>query len=222
MRWVCLDYLVGSHLTSAGPRGVDMEPQHKAASDADANDVSLDIGALYEEHKDAMYGMARSMLRNDDQRHVEDVVQEVVVSLLPELPTNIRNWEAFLVHAVKMKIYDLWKSAAHKNEKLLLDDARPLEEERHGGDDLGLDPAVVVEETHERAATVAQVRAALAELDRSEPQAAYAYRQVKELGRASQAVADELDVSSSRVRQHVMKARTELIKIIMEAKGGGL
>jgi hypothetical protein len=83
------------------------------------------------------------------------------LSLLPELPTNIRNWEAFLVHAVKMKIYDLWKSAAHKNEKLLLDDARPLEEERHGGDDLGLDPAVVVEETHERAGAVAQVRAAL-------------------------------------------------------------
>jgi|GEM_PF-3520226 len=119
------------------------------------------------------------------------------LSLLPELPTNIRNWEAFLVHAVKMKIYDLWKSAAHKNEKLLLDDARPLEEERHGGDDFGLDPAVVVEETHERAATVAQVRAALAELDRREPQAAYAYRQVKEFGRTSQAVADELDVSSS-------------------------
>jgi RNA polymerase sigma factor (sigma-70 family) len=199
-----------------------MEPQHQAGSQADADGVSPDIGALYEEHKDAMYGMARSMLRNEDQHHAEDVVQDVVMSLLPELPTGIRNWEGFLIHAVKMKIYDLWRSAAHKREKLLLEDARPLEEERHGGDDLGLDPAVVIEETHERAATVAEVRAALAELGRREPQAAYAYRQVKELGRTSQAVADELGVSSSRVRQHVMKARNELIKIILEARGGGL
>jgi len=199
-----------------------MEPQHQTASEADSDRVSPDIGALYEEHKDAMYGMARSMLRNDEQHHAEDVVQDVMVSLLPKLPTGIRNWESFLIHAVKMNIYDLWRSAAHKHERLLLDDARPLEEERHGGDDLGLDPALVVEETHERASTVAEVRAALAELDRREPQAAYAYRQVKELGRTSQAVADELGVSGSRVRQHVMKARNELIKIIMEARGGGL
>jgi RNA polymerase sigma-70 factor (ECF subfamily) len=198
-----------------------MEPQHQAASEAGADGVSPDIGALYEEHKDAMYGVARNMLRNDNQHHAEDVVQDVAVSLLKELPTDVRNWEAFLVHAVKMKIYDLWKSAAYKHEKLLLDDIRPLEDERHGGDDLGLDPAVVVEETYERAATIAEVRAALAELDRHGPQVAYVYRQVKQLGRTSQDVADELGVSSSRVRQHVMKARTELIKIL-DARGGGL
>lgn len=57
-----------------------MEPQHQADFEADSDGVSPDIGALYEEHKDAMYGMARSMLRNDDQRHVEDVVQDVVVA----------------------------------------------------------------------------------------------------------------------------------------------
>lgn len=199
-----------------------MEPQHQAASEADADGVSPDIGALYEEHKDSMYGMARSMLRGDDQHRAEDVVQDVVLSLLPDLPTDVRNWEAFLVHAVKMKVYDLWKSAAHRHERLLLNDVRPLEDERHGGDDLGLDPASVVEETHERAATVAEIRAALAELDRREPEAARSYRQVKELGRTSQSVADELGVSSSRIRQHVMKARAELIKIISEARGGGL
>lgn len=198
-----------------------MKPHHEAASEAGAEGVSPDIGALYQEHKDAMYGMARSMLRNDDQHHAEDAVQDVMVSLLPELPTGVRNWEAFLVHAVKMKVYDLWKSAAHRREKLLLDDAQPLEDERHGGDDLGLDPEVVVEEAHERAATVADLRAALAQLDRREPEAAYVYRQVKELGRTSQEVADELGISSSRVRQRVMKARTELMEIL-EARGGGL
>ena len=199
-----------------------MEPQHQADFEADSDGVSPDIGALYEEHRDAMYRMARSMLRTDDEHRAEDVVQDVMVSLLPKLPTGIRNWESFLVHAVKMRIYDLWRSAAHKHERLVLDDARPLEGERHGGDDLGLDPAQVVEEMRERASTVAEVRAALADLDRREPQAAYAYRQVKVLERTSQDVADELGVSGSRVRQQVMKARNELFKIIMDARGGGL
>lgn len=198
-----------------------MEPQRQAASESDANTVSPDFGALYEEHKDAMYSVARSMLRNDKQHHAEDVIQDVVVSLLSKRPTGVRNWEALLVHAVKMKVYDLWKSAAHKNEKLLLADAQPFEDERHGGDDLGLDPAVVVEETHERGAIVAQVRAALAELERREPRAAYAYRQVKELGRTSGDVALELGVSSSRVRQHVMTARAALITA-MRMRGGGM
>lgn len=198
-----------------------MEPQHEAVSETDADGVRPDIGALYEKHKDAMYGVARNMLRSDDQHRAEDIVQEVILSLLPDLPSGVRKWEAFLVHAVKMKIYDLWKSAAHKHERLMLDDARPLEGERLGGDDLDLDPAVLVEETHERAATVAQVRDALVELELVEPAAAYVYRQVKELGRTSQDVADESGVSSSRVRQRVMKARTELIKIL-EARGGGL
>lgn len=198
-----------------------MKPHHETASEAGTESVSPHIGALYDEHKDAMYGTARSMLRGNDKHRAEDVVQDVIVSLMPELPKGVRNWEAFLVHAVKMEIYDLWKSAAYRREKPQLDDARPLEDERHGGDDLGLEPAVVVEEAYERAVTVAEIRDALAELDRRDPQVAYVYRQVKGLERKSQEVADELRVSSSRVRQHVMKARAELMEIL-EARGGGL
>lgn len=198
-----------------------MEPHHQAGSEAGANGRRPDIGALYEEHKDAMYGVARRMLHNDDRHRAEDVVQDVVVSLLTHPPTDVRNWEAFLVDAVKKKVYDLWRSAAHRHESLVLDSARPLEDGRHGGDDVGLDPAVVVEESHERADTVTQVRVALGELDRRQPQAAHAYRQVKERGRTSQEVAAELGVSSSRVRQLVMKARAELMEILA-ARGGGL
>lgn len=198
-----------------------MEPHHQAGSEAGANGVGRDIGALYEEYKDAMYGVARGMLRNDDRHRAQDVVQDVVVSLLTHPPTDVRNWEAFLVNAVRKKVYDLWKSAARRHESLVLEDSRPLESERHGGDDVGLDPAVVVEESHERAQTVAEVRDALGELDRREPQAAYAYRQVKALGRTSQEVAAEMGVSSSRVRQFVMKARAELIQILA-SRGGGL
>jgi RNA polymerase sigma factor (sigma-70 family) len=200
----------------------DMEPQHKADFEgADPDRVSPDIGALYEEHRDVMYRMARSLLRGDDRHRAEDVVQDVMVSLLPRLPTGIRNWEAFLVNAVKMKAYDLLKSAAHRHEVLVLDDARPLEGERHGGDDVGLDPAEVISARRDRESTVAEVRGALAELDRRVPDASYVYRQVKELGRTSQDVAEELGVSGSRVRQLVMKARKELFKIITDARGGG-
>jgi hypothetical protein len=40
-----------------------MNPHHEAASEAGADGVGQDIGALYEAHKDAMYGVARRMLR---------------------------------------------------------------------------------------------------------------------------------------------------------------
>lgn len=196
-----------------------MEPQDHAAMRAGADGDSPDIGALYLRHRDAMYGMARSLLRGDEHR-AEDVVQAVMVSLLAHMPSGVRNWEAFLVHAVKMKVYDLWKSAAQTHEMLTFDDVRPLESERLGADDLDVDPAVLVEEEYDRAATASRVRIALAELERREPEAAYAYRQVKEVGRTSQDVAEELALSSARVRQRVMKARTELIEILGMTGGG--
>ena len=61
----------------------------------------------------------------------------------------------------------------------------------------------------------------MAELARTEPRAAYVYRQVKGFERTSGDLAAELGVSDSRVRQHVMRARKALIKIL-DASGGGL
>lgn len=197
-----------------------MDPHHEAAPGSDADGVRPVIAALYEKHKDAMYGVARKMLRRDDQHRAEDVVQEAVLSVFRYPPKNVTSWEGLFVQAVKRKIYDLWKSAAREHERLVLGDATPLEDEL-GGDDLGLDAGVVVEETHERAATVARIRDAMAELARTEPQAAYVFGQVKGLERTSSEVAAELGVSDSRVRQHVMKARKALIRIL-DASGGGL
>lgn len=214
-----LDYLVASN-QSAGPREVDMDPHHEAAPVSGAAGVAPDIAALYQQHKDAMYGVARKMLRRDDQHRAEDVVQEAVLSVWRNPPEDVASWEALFVQAVKRKIYDLWKSAAHEHERLVFADAQPLEDEL-GGDDLGLDAGVVVEETHERAETVARVRGAIAELARTEPTAAYVYLQVKGLERTSSDVAAELGVSDSRVRQHVMKARKALI-MILDTSGGGL
>lgn len=214
---VALDYPVEDAQLVGGR---DMAPTTRAdADDESAEGVSPDLSALYLAHREAMYGMARSLLRADNHHHAEDVVQQVMLSLMPTPPTDVRNWEAFLVNAVRLKVYDFWKSAARRRERLTLEDARPVGDERHAPEDLHPDPAVVVEESERRDATVVQVRAAMTELARRDPQAAYVFRQVKQLERTSEDVAEELGVSSSRVRQHVMKARKQLRRIL-DAEGG--
>jgi len=197
-----------------------MDRHREAVPQSGAVGAGPDIAALYEKHRDAMYRVARSMLRGDDEHHAEDVVQEAVLSVLRNPPMNVESWEALFVQAVKRKVYDLWKSSVHRHERLVFDDAVPFEDEL-GGDDLGIDPAVVIEEIREREAAVAHVRRALAELERTDPEAAHSYRQVKELGRTSRDVAVAMGVSDSRVRQHVMRARKKL-RETLSASGGGL
>lgn len=197
-----------------------MDRHHDAEPKSSVVGAGPDIPALYEKYKGAMYRVARSMLRGHDEHRAEDAVQEAVISLWQKPPTDVDNWEAIFVQAVKWKVYDMLKSSVRTRELLVLDEATPLQAE-HGPDDLALDPAVVVEEIHEREATAIRVRDALAELARTDPEAARVYRQVKELGRTSAEVADEMGVSDSRVRQHVMRARKEL-RDILDANGGGL
>lgn len=196
-----------------------MEPQDGAASVPSVERAPLDVEAIYLQHRDAMWGMARSMLRGDEEQ-TKDVIQEVMLAIVEKKPSSIDNWEAYLVTAVKNRIRDLWKSAAHQHERLLLEDAAPLEDDRLGADDLGLDPAIVVDEAHERAATVAEVREALAELSTTHPVEHGVFLKAKSEGRTSKEIAAEMEVSDSRVRQHLMTARSELRKIL-EARGGG-
>lgn len=197
-----------------------MDPQHEESSQTGFDAAGLDFPALYEKHKDAMYGTARRLLRGDDQHRAEDIVQEAVFSVWRNPPKDVRSWEALFVQAVKRKVYDLWKSSAHEHERLVFEEARPLDNEL-GGDDLGLDPAEVVEETFDRAADIAHVREALSQLTKTDSQAAHVYWQVKGLGRTSGEVAAEMGISDSRVRQLVMRARGQLISIL-NASGGGL
>jgi RNA polymerase sigma factor (sigma-70 family) len=178
----------------------------------------LDIGAVYLQHSDAMWGMARSMLRGDEER-AKDIIQEVMLTIVAKKPTGVRNWEAYLVHSVKMRIYDLWKSAAHQHERLRLEEATPLEGERLGGDDLALDPSVVLEEAEGCIATVTEVRSALAELRSTHPVEHDVLLKAKSEGQTSKEIAAEMGVSDSRVRQHLMAARFELSKILA-ARGG--
>lgn len=195
-----------------------MEPQHEAASQLGAERARLDIEALYLEHQDAMWGKALRML-GGDQHRAADAVQATIVKIISKQPTNVRSWEAVLVTAVERTILDQWKSATHRREQLLIDGDASLEGGWLGDDTYGMDPADVVEHAQERLATNARARQALADLAAGNPDAHYAYVQVKVEGRTSKDVARELGVSDSRVRQHVMKARSELRKLL-EARGG--
>ena len=192
-----------------------MEPQQHVASAADASSVGPDMGALFLEHREVMYSVAYSLLRTDRHNRAEDVIGEVMISIVKNPPRQeVRSWEAFLVRAVQNKVRDLWKSAAHRHERLVIDEASPLEDERHGGDQVDDDPAPGVVEMIGRQQRVQAVQEAMAELEAWDRQAAYALWQCAGLERSSQKVANELGVSSSRVRQLSAKARKELINIL--------
>jgi len=195
-----------------------MEPQHEVASTPGVERARVDVETLYLAHKDAMWGKALRML-NGDHHGAGDAVQAAIVKVMSRPPANPRSWEAVLVKAVEWTILDWWKSAAHRQELLRIDGDAPLEGGWLGDDSAGMDPADVVGESQERLASNAVTLEALADLKAAHPDAHYAYIQVKGAGRSSQDVAAELGVSDSRVRQHVMKARSELRKFL-EAQGG--
>lgn len=197
-----------------------MDRQRDAVPRAGAVSANQDIGAMYDKCKDALYRVARSMLRGDQQHQAKDVVQEAVISVLRNPPEIVVSWEGLFVQAVKWKIYDLWKSSAYRHESTTLDGVVQVDGER-GDVDPGSDPAVLAEETREREAAVTRVRGAMAALAVEDPDGAHVYRQVKEVGRTSGEVAAEMGVSASRVRQHVMRARVRLMEIL-DASGGGL
>ncbi|MEH3138815.1 MAG: sigma factor [Mycobacterium kyogaense] len=67
-----------------------------------------DLGALYLAHRDAMYKVAASVLRDQGlQSQAADAVSEAIVSILASPPENVANWEAFLVTAAKRKALDI-------------------------------------------------------------------------------------------------------------------
>lgn len=193
-----------------------MELHHQVVPEAVAASDRPDIGALYLVHRDTMYRVARAMLRGADQYQAEDVVQEVMVSVIKHPPTGVRNWEAFFVSAVKRKILDLWKSAYHRHERLVLSEVTPVDGDRLAGDQLDEDPAQGVADLLQRQRTVALVREAMSELELQQAQAAYVLWQSAGHERSSAELAAELGVSSSRVRQIAGKARKDLIRILTE------
>ncbi|MDQ4500742.1 sigma-70 family RNA polymerase sigma factor [Sinomonas sp. ASV322] len=193
-----------------------MEPQQEVSAAATST-VPQDIGAVFLKHRDAMYGVAHAMLRTDRHHRAEDVISEVMVSILKNPPGSVRNWESFLVRAVQNKVRDLWRSSGYRHEQPVLAEGSPIEGDPLVGDHVEDDLALEVIEAIDRQQTVQKVREVMAELDAWDPQAAYVLWQCKGLERTSQQVADELEVSSSRVRQILSKALTRF-RSLLEAK----
>jgi RNA polymerase sigma-70 factor (ECF subfamily) len=74
--------------------------------------VPPDLGALYLRHRDAMHKVAASVLHEAGlASEAGDVVNDAIVSIIASPPTEVRNWEAFLVTAAKRKALDRIRSA---------------------------------------------------------------------------------------------------------------
>lgn len=75
-----------------------------------------DLGALYLRYRDTMHKVAASVLRGAGlSSQASDAVQDTMLSLISSPPSNVRNWEAFLVKAVKRKALDRVKSAHNRH-----------------------------------------------------------------------------------------------------------
>jgi RNA polymerase sigma factor (sigma-70 family) len=149
---------------------------------------AADWGALYLAHRDAMYRVARRVLREGGVRRglkeaVEDVVQSVMESLLKSPPPAVHNAEALLVRTTQRRAVDLLRSAhaRHSSSESLNDQP----------DTAVPDFADVVTDS----VTVKKLLQLLPERDREVVIRRYAWDE------SQKEVADDLGVSPSRVSQ---------------------
>lgn len=166
-----------------------------------------DLAALYARHKDAMHRMAASVLRDSGMAaEAGDAVHEVILSLMESPPaTPVRNWEAFLVRAVKNRALDRVKTAYVRHH------GGSLELAVHDTGD-GKDLAQEVADDVDRVIDAASVQNAL---DTLTPQEQEVVWRVYGLEESQRDVARELSLSPSRVSQ-ICKNGLEKIKTQMK------
>lgn len=171
----------------------------------------MDIGPLYLKHKDTLHRVAASVLREVGlQDEKEDVVLEAILSVMKSPPTEeIRNWEAFLVRAVKNKAYDRIRAADVGHFGRALD----MDHDDHA--DPGEDAIADTDEKLDGARAAAHVWDSMAVLDERERQV---IREVIQNQRPQGEVADELGVSRPRVNQ-ILKAALQKLREELERKG---
>lgn len=85
----------------------------RAENDAPTSGRRLDWAALYSRHREVMIRAAarRLLLAGREGHEAEDIVQKVFLEVMNKPPDNIRNWEAFLVHAAVQRTRDHLNSA---------------------------------------------------------------------------------------------------------------
>ncbi len=156
-----------------------------------------------------MHRVAGSVLREAGMAdHANDVVQEVMTSLMGSPPPTVHNWEALMVTAAKRKALDLLRSA----------------EFRHAGPELGVehdyaDPTDVakdVAEVIDRQRGAAMAWDGLSVLDERHRKVAWEYIA---LGRPRSELAEELGVSPARVSQMATRALKELRRYLDDQGG---
>jgi len=168
-------------------------------------DPSYDWAALYQKHRDAMYGVAFEVLRGRGRADLAaDAVQEAMLSLMKAPPAEPpRSWEALLVATSKRRALDIVRSAA------VVRSVEYSEEYVRGG------AAPDEDEAMEWLEKMAQARPAIARLDAQEH---FVLAQYIVLDRPRGDVAAEVGVTPARISQISTKV---LSKINAAVKGGG-
>lgn len=185
--WCYLDYKVRRRGGYDGTREMVLAPRRRGAAET-MSSVAQDLGALYLQHRDAMYSVAASVLRDVGRAsEAGDAVNDAIASIMASPPQNIRNWEAFLVTAAKRKALDRVRSAAvvHAGPEFV--------ESTHDRPD-DTDVAQDVAEDLDQQERAALLRDCLSVLD---PRHRHAVWEVVALGRSRSEVAAELGVSGS-------------------------
>jgi RNA polymerase sigma factor (sigma-70 family) len=171
--------------------------------------VSYDLGALYLRHREAMHRVAASVLHSaglaDD---AGDAVHEAILSIMKSPPTDVLDWEAFLVTAVKRKALDRVKSAPVRH-------AGPELTERHDHTD-NTDIAEDVADDLDRQRLAAVAWDCLSVLDERHRKAVWEFAA---LGRARDEIATELGVTPARISQMTRRA-LELLQQEMSRREG--
>lgn len=161
-------------------------------------------GPLYQKHKDAMYRVAASVLREGgiaDQ--AADAVQDAMVSLMSSPPEKVKDWEALMVSTAKRRALDRLDSAAVRHAGPELSEAH----DQAGDDDIAADVAEAID----RLRRAGVVWDKLAILEDRERRILWEY---VALERSRAEVAAEFDISASRVSQ-IVKSALQKVKAAM-------
>lgn len=165
--------------------------------------TSIDWAALYQKHRNAMYGVAYEVLRGSGRVDLAaDAVQDAMVSLMKKPPTETpRSWEALLVATAKRRALDMIRSAAMARgvefAEEFLPGAAPSEED----------------EILERLQKIARARPVIARLD---SQAHTVLAQYIVLDRPRGEVAVELGVTPARISQIATRVLSDIHAAVQE------